>query len=157
MKKFVVFCSIIVILLLSALLFGFSPQSTGSISRIARIEFPQVSWDTGDGHTAQTTTVYNMSMLVERVDVIISSVTGDPNVTLSFADENVMTIISASNFTDLDDGTSYLKTGLSSSPDFTPVPVMGDVTITVDPSADPGGVAQTLTVDIIFYGPGGLL
>jgi len=126
---------------------------TATQEEIKTVEFSQVSWATGAGHAAKTATAYNVNMLVERIDVLISSVTANPTVDVSFADGNGVVIIDATNFTTLADGTKHMKLATKATADFDAVPINGDITVTVDPSADPGGAAQTLTVDVIFRGP----
>ena len=128
-------------------------RQLGQAAPIARVGFDQVSWLTSAGHAAKTTTRKGVNMLIERVDVIISSVTDNPTVTVTFADENGVAIIDPTNFTNLADGTNHIMLATKATADFDMVPVNGNITCTVDPSADPGGAAQELTVDIIFYGP----
>ena len=119
---------------------------------IARIHFTQMSWATGDGHAAQTATAY-VNGIIERIDIIISSVTGNPTVNVSWADLNSVVLLPA--MSSLADGTKHIKYGLSNKgtqdADFNPVPHCGNITVTADPSADPGGTGQTLTVDVILY------
>lgn len=119
---------------------------------VARVECTQVSWATGAGHAAKTTTAA-LNGIVYRIDILISSVTDNPTVDVSFADQNSVVPVAA--FSSLADGTNHFENALvnsiTTSADFDPVAVAGDVTVTVDPSADPGGSSQTLTVDIIFY------
>ena len=125
----------------------------GSGKPIAKIQFDQVSWLTGVGHAAKTTLKNNINMLVERVDVLISAVTANPTVAITFANENSVTVIDGTNFAALADGTNHTLLSTKATADFDAVPLNGNITCTVDPSADAGGSAQTLTVDIIFYGP----
>lgn len=119
---------------------------------VARIQFTRMSWATGAGHAAQTATVY-VNGIIERVDIIISSVTDNPTVNISWADLNSVVLLPAMNT--LADGTKHIKYGLSNKAtqdaDFNPVPHCGNITVTADPSADAGGSAQTLTVDVILY------
>jgi len=111
--------------------------------------FPTLTWVTSEGHAAKETAL-RVNMLVERVDIIISSVTGNPTVTVTFANEDGAVVIDATEFATLADGTTHMKLAVR---DFYAVPVDGTVTCTVDPSADAGGSAQTLSVQIKFRGP----
>jgi len=89
---------------------------------------------------------------IERVDIIISSVTGNPTTDITITDENDSVPIS---FSTLADGTNYVKFGLSKGAtdcDFNATPVNNStLTLSATPSADAGGTAQTLTVDVILY------
>lgn len=118
---------------------------------IARIEFAQASWATGAGHTAQTDSKI-VNGTIKRVDVLISSVTDNPTVNVTITDQNSVEVISLST---LADGTKHMKLAEShkatQDADFNPVPVNGTLTVSIDPSADPGGTSQTLTVDVILY------
>ena len=120
---------------------------------IGKLQFQQLSWATGEGHAAQTATFNGAIMLIERVDVLISSVTANPTVTITWADENGVVILVGTNFATLADGTNHLFLSTKATADFDAIPVNNDITITVDPSADAGGAGQTLTVDVIMYGP----
>jgi len=124
-------------------------RSQGSASPIAKYQFDQVSWATGDGHAAKTAVRKGVNMLIERVDVLISSVTANPTVTITWADENSIVILDGTNFASLADGTNHLLLSTKSTADFDAIPVNNDITITVDPSADPGGADQTLTVTVL--------
>ena len=126
-------------------------RALGPMAPVGRLAFDQVSWSTGEGHAAATTIRY-VNMTIDRIDVLISSVTANPTVNLTFADDNSVTIIDATNFTGLADGTKHTLWAKKATADFTEVSVNGEVTVTVDPSADPGGSDQVLTVDVIFYG-----
>jgi hypothetical protein len=119
---------------------------------VARIECARVSWATGAGHAAQTTTA-RINGIVYRIDIILSAVTANPTVNVSYADQNAVVCLPAMNT--LADGTAHFKNALvnsiSTSADFNPVAINGTITVTIDPSADAGGSAQTLTADVIFY------
>lgn len=120
---------------------------------VARVECTQVSWDTGDGHTAQTTTAA-INGVIYRIDIIVGNITGNnPTINVSFADDNGVVCLPAMNGLALNSKNfkNALVNSIAASADFDPVAVAGTITVTVDPSADPGGTAQTLTVDVIFY------
>lgn len=120
---------------------------------VARYEFAQLSWATGAGHAAKTATLGNVVGMIERVDIIISSVTGNPTVNISFVDQNSVVVLPAMNT--LADGTKHMKLAYSNKgtqdADFNAVPHAGLLTVSADPSADAGGEGQTLTVDVILY------
>ncbi len=118
---------------------------------IVRQQFDPVSWVAGAGHV-ELTTSEAINMLVVRVDVIISDAGVAASTTdLTFADENGVAIIDATNFTTLAHKSNHYLSSLKAAPDFTRVPVNGKVTITVDPSAAPTA-GSVLTVTVIFYG-----
>ena len=121
---------------------------------ITRVQFKQLDWITGEGHTAQTASIVHVRGKCTRVDVVISAVTGNPTVNVSFTDANALAILPA--FNALADGTHHVKLAEShkaaQDADFNPMPFCDDtLTVSVDPSADPGGVDQTLTVDVYLY------
>jgi len=120
---------------------------------IKRVEFPTITWVTSEGHAPKTAVVRNVNMLVERIVLIISSVTGGPATTFTFADDTGAVIIDPTNFAALADGTVYQKLSTKATADFDAVPINGDITITMDPDADAGGSGQTLSITPIFYGP----
>ncbi len=121
---------------------------------VQRIAVPQKSWATGAGHAAKTHTFHVNGTLV-RFDAIISSVTANPTVAITFRDENSCILVPDALCADLADGTNHIKLALShkATPDadFNPVPLDNDVTVSIDPSADAAGSAQLLTVDLILY------
>ncbi len=140
---------IVALALLAVLVMAPTAPPSGPVNRH---EFPRVSWATGAGHAARTTTA-TVNGTVLRIDIIISEVTANPTVNVSYADHNSVVCLPAMNA--LADATKHFKNAMvnsiSASADFNPVAVCGDITITIDPSADPGGTAQTLTVDVVMY------
>jgi hypothetical protein len=106
-------------------------------------------WQTGDGHAAQTLTLRNLIGALENVVVAITAVTGNPtvNVTLTGPEGEVLLSLEA-----LADGTVHFK---AYPTDFDSILLAGgDVTLSVDPSADAAGEAQTLTVEVVLRGLG---
>ncbi len=103
------------------------------------------TWATGDGHAAQTVTIAGLNGLIQGVVISISEVTGNPTVNVTLADDLSGQI---GSFATLADGTVHIK----DSSDFDNIPVACNVVISVDPSADPGGVTQTLTVIVELRG-----
>lgn len=147
--------NIIIISLLCLFLMGASEDLryySGS-TPVARYEFTTLTWVTGDGHDAQTASL-NINGTILRQDIIISSVTANPTVTISVTNQNSV-VLTELGHTAIADGTKHTFDSISSksSPDadFNPVTTNDVITISVDPSADAGGTAQTLTVTVIFY------
>lgn len=103
------------------------------------------TWATGDGSTAQTVTLNNMNGVIQAAVISISEVTGNPTVDVTLTDDLSAELAA---FSTLADGTKHYK----DEGDFNNIPVAGDVIISVDPSADPGGSAQTLTVIVELRG-----
>ena len=127
--------------------------STGS--PVARLAAAQQSWATGAGHAAASDTIQFVNGTIYRIDAIISSVTDNPTVAVTFRDQNSVVIIPDALCAALADGTNHIFLAESNKgtpdADFNPLPHSGNVTVSVDPSADPGGAGQTLTVDVILY------
>ncbi len=98
------------------------------------------TWATGDGHAEQSETVA-INGILEKVILKASSVTGDPDVTLTIDDGGDNEIF---NSEAKDDGATYTFSVYE--------PISGIMKIAVDPSADPGGSSQTLTVVITLRG-----
>lgn len=111
--------------------------------------FAQLTWATGAGHAAQTTALKDIEGIIVRVDIIISSVTGNPTTNFTITDEDSVVILTLST---LADGTKHMKLATSDSTDFDALPVANStLTLSADPSADAGGSAETLTIDVILY------
>ena len=111
------------------------------------------TWATSDGHAAQTATFGNLTGKLVEVGLQASSVTGDPDVTVTVADSDSVTIFSpgAQN-----DGGNYRFDTEShkGSPDadFNPSYFVNEtLTVSIDPSVDAGGSAQKLTVTVDLY------
>lgn len=124
--------------------------------RPAKVLLTQQTWATGEGHAAATETASGLTGLLTRVDVIISSVTANPTVAVTFRDQNSCIVIPDALCATLADGTNHLFLSRSFKAtldgDFNPVPLCdSDITVSIDPSLDPGGSSQTLTVDVILY------
>lgn len=119
---------------------------------IEKKTFASLTWATGAGHAAQTTELNDIEGIIERIDLIISSVTGNPTTNFTITDENSCVPIS---FSSLADGTYHVKYGLSkgaTDSDFNPTPVNNStLTLSADPSADAGGSGETLTITVILY------
>ena len=98
------------------------------------------TWATGDGHAEQSETVA-INGILEKVILKASSVTGDPDVTLTIDDGGDNEIFNSGA---KDDGATYTFSVYE--------PIGGIMKIAVDPSADPGGSSQTLTVVITLRG-----
>jgi len=122
----------------------------------AKVICTQKTWITGAGNAAQTETAYGLTGKLVRVDVIISSVTNNPTVVVTFRDQNSCIIIPDALCAALADGTNHILLTESNKStmdaDFDPVMLCdSDITVSMDPSADAGGTSQTLAVQVIFY------
>lgn len=109
-------------------------------------------FETGDGHAEQTITMANLNGFIEAFSANISSVTANPTVDISFTDANSAVL---HDETGLADGTIHSK----DASDFDKIPVDGNITLGVDPSADAGGSGQTLTIIVdvkVTRGKGGI-
>jgi len=102
-------------------------------------------WQTGDGHAAQSVTLNELNGIITGVSISITSVTDNPTVDVTLKDGLGTEMIA---FSGLADGSTHWK----DEGDFNQTPVAGDVTLSVDPSADPGGSGQTLTVIVQVRG-----
>ena len=114
------------------------------------------TWITGEGNTAKSQETGEIKGKIVGLTIPISSVTDNPTVEVTFRDADGCIIIPDAAFASLADGTNHIFYFLSEqgtqNATENPVAVMGKVTVTITPSADPGGVAQTLTVKVrIFY------
>jgi hypothetical protein len=122
---------------------------------IGKVEFPAFEWTTAD-HLPITKTIKDVNMLVERIDLIVSS-GGDANPTItvdSIFDENGTALISSglitTNFTNLADATKHILLSTRVVAEFDAIPLAGDVVLTIDASTAPDA---TLNVTAILYGP----
>jgi hypothetical protein len=106
-------------------------------------------WQTDDGHAAQSITFPKVNGVILQTVVSISSVTANPTVSITIDDELSAAIIADTILATLADGTVHVK---QAPTDFDEACVNGDVIVTVDPSADAGGSAQTLTVVVSIKG-----
>lgn len=97
-------------------------------------------WATGDGHAEQSQPV-EINGVLQKIVLKVSSVTGDPDVTLTIDDNGDNEIFNSGA---QDDGATYTFSLHE--------PVAGVIDVAVDPSADPSGSSQTLTVIITLRG-----
>lgn len=102
-------------------------------------------WETGDGHDEQELTINNLNGIVEAVTINASTLTTAPTLTLNLTDAHSGV---ACSLTALAVGTVHYK----DADDFKPIPIAGELTIGIDPSADIAGTAQTLTVIVAIKG-----
>lgn len=113
------------------------------------------TWATDEGHAAKSQITGPAFGKIIGLTIPISEVTADPTVAITFRDGDNCIIIPDTSFTALADGTKHIFFALSNkgTPDatFNPAPVMGPITVSIDPSADPGGVLQTLTVKVRIF------
>lgn len=101
-------------------------------------------WQTNDGNAAQAVTL-NLNGKIKSAVISVSEVTANPTVNVVLTDANSASLLALST---LADGTVHYK----DSGDFDEIPIAGNLTITVTPSADAGGSGQTLTVIVILRG-----
>jgi hypothetical protein len=105
-------------------------------------------WQTGDGHAAQQVDVPFINGTIKQVVVNASSVTDNPTLTVSLQGDQSETLYSVGS---LADGTVHCKKPGDTG--FGDIVVCEDaLSIIVDPSADPGGTSQTLTVVVVIKG-----
>lgn len=127
--------------------------STANATLLKR-EFETLDWITDEGHAAQTADLPYVTGILHVLDIKISSVTGNPTVNVTLTDRTDTSItLQLESFSTLADGT--LHRYLVNSKEFDAdhdidghVFVGNNLRISVDPSADPGGAAQTLEVDV---------
>jgi hypothetical protein len=120
---------------------------------VSRMDFETKTWATGAGHAAQTATLTNVNGICTRIDVVISSVTANPTITVTITDADGNTMFT---FSTLADGTHHIKLARSNKStqdaDFNEVPFCEEtLTASIDPSADAGGSDQTLSVGVRLY------
>ena len=130
-------------------------RAKGQSAPVARIQTASLSWATGAAHAVQTSTVF-VSGTIVRMDVVISTVTGNADLVASItcADDNGGVFGNELDHASLAHSSTHYYDSQSSKNDdgnFNPVAHYGDITVTVDPNEDTGGTAQTLTVTVIFY------
>ena len=124
--------------------------------RPCKIAMTAQTWITGAGHAAASEVAYNLSGLLTRFDVIISSVTDNPTVAVTFRDQNSCIVVPDALCATLADGTNHIMLARSykatKDANFNPVPLLdSNITISMDPSGDAGGTSQTLSVQVILY------
>lgn len=142
------------LLLVTFLLMGITSDKRANLEKpVGRIEFQQ-TWITGEGHAAKTLT-RDVNGTIGRVDVILSSVTGNPTVIVTLRDQNSAIVVPDAFLNALADGTNHTFRAWSNlgtpDADFNAVPHNGNITVSMDPSADAGGAGQTLTATVILY------
>lgn len=113
------------------------------------------TWITGEGHAVKSHTTGNRFGLIVGVGITISSVTGAPNSAITFRDADGQTIIPDALCAVVAHNTKTFLLALShkavQDANFNPAPVSGPITVAIDPSADAGGAAQTLTVKVRLF------
>ena len=123
-------------------------RSDGVLGRAWRSSITQLDWITGEGHAAETETI-QANGEIKMICVRISSVTANPTITLTMTDAQGNLVFTKSGIAD---GTDYIY----KPDDFLAIDgtilVTEGLIVSVDPSADAGGAAQTLTVDVDIYG-----
>lgn len=97
-------------------------------------------WQTGDGFAEQKVAL-PINGTLRTIVMEVSSVTGNPTVTLAIDDNEDNEILSITE----DDGDIYYYWWLFDA-------LNGTIDVGIDPSADPGGAGQTLTVTVTLRG-----
>ena len=128
---------------------------TGRSNPVARIQAAQLSFVTGGGVTADTATVF-ISGTIVRMDVVLSAVTGNADLTASVtcSDDNGCVFGNELDHANLADASTHYFDSQSSADDdgnFNPVTHHGDITVSVAPDEDVGGTLQKLLVDVLFF------
>ena len=113
------------------------------------------TWVNAGGHASQEGKTIDVRGTVVGLTVIISSVTANPTCAITFADADGCAIIPATAFASLTDGTNHIFFFLSEqgTQDATenPVPVVGPITVTIDPSAAVAVAGEVLTVKVRIF------
>ena len=116
-----------------------------------RKAFSQLSWG-ATGHAADTATLSNINMLVERVDVIASNAANGITFTVNIYDENSVASNELFSKSSIPENAQTVYLSTKATPDFPAFPVADNtLTVSVDPSGDAG--AGGVTVDVVIYGP----
>ena len=120
----------------------------GTLGRAWRASIDQMSWITGAGHAAQTEFL-EVNGEVKTMYLRVSAVTANPTITLTLTDpQGNLTFTLAA----IADGTDHIYKQDDFKAVDGPMIITEGVTVSVDPSADAGGSAQTLTVDLDLLG-----
>ena len=113
------------------------------------------TWVTSEGHAEKTGITGEVFGTIVGLTIPISEVTGNPTVKVTFRDADECIIIPDAAFATLADGTKHIFFFLSEqgtqNATENPVPVVGKLTVTIDPSADAGGSGETLTVKVRIF------
>ena len=113
------------------------------------------TWDTSEGHAEKTGITGEVFGTIVGLTVIVSGVTGNPTIKLTFRDADDCIIIPDAAFATLADDTSHIFFFLSEqgtqNATENPVAVVGKLTVTIDPTADAGGSDETLTVKVRIF------
>ena len=130
-------------------------RAKGQSAPVARIQTATLSWATGAGFAAQTSTVF-VSGTIYRMDVVISTVTGNADLVaaITCADDNGCVVGNElDHAAQAHSATHYYDSQSSKDDDgnFNAVAHHGNITVTVTPNEDAGGTAQTLSVTVIFF------
>jgi hypothetical protein len=111
------------------------------------------TWATSAGHAAQTQVLGKVTGKLIAVGMQVSAVTGDPDVTVAITDAADLSLFNSGA---QNDGANYRfgteSNKASPDADFNPSYVVSeDLTVSIEPDADAGGDAQTLTVTVDVY------
>ena len=119
----------------------------------------ELDWVTGEGNTAQTTDIKRVTGNLRKVEIKISAVTGNEDLTATVVISDISDtdfVTTLETFSALAHGTLHIDHSRSKEYDadkdideifFD----LNDLRITVTPNEDVGGTLQTLTVNVKLY------
>jgi len=122
-------------------------------------KFAELDWITGEGYTAQTADIERVTGNLRKVEIKISSVTGNADLTSTVVISDISDtdfVTTLETFSALAHGTLHIYHSRSKEYDadkdideifFD----LNDLRITVTPNEDVGGTLQTLTVNVKLY------
>ena len=122
-------------------------------------KFTELDWITGEGYTAQTADIERVTGNLRKLEVKISAVTGNANLTATVVISDISDtdfVTTLETFSALAHGTLHIFNSRSKEYDadkeidetfFN----LNDLRITVTPNEDVGGTLQTLTVKVKLY------
>ncbi len=120
-------------------------------------KFKQLDWITDEGNGAQTADLEGVTGILHKYEIKISSLTSAPTVTVTLSDiTDTDFVTTLESFSGLAVGTLHKYLRMSKEYDADKdidghVFCGNDLRITVTPSAEIAGTAQTLAVDVTLY------
>ena len=118
---------------------------------IAKKQFDTVTIANADGTGTITTSMANINMLIERMDILINNMTNAVTTTITIADENDVDIFDGTTFATLARNTNHTFLSTKATPDFAAVPINNTLTLSVTLSGACG--ATGAEIQVILYGP----
>jgi len=121
---------------------------------IARYEFTQQTFP-ATATTALTDTLYDVCGTIKAIEILVAETEDNITYTVAIADENSAALFSEAALADLTNHWRDSESGKGTQDaDFNPIPVNGNLTVTITPSAKPDAASvgdHTATVDVILY------